>query len=341
MKEVILHIGIHKTGSTTIQEALSHLSDTNTRVASFVEKNHSIPIATIFSKQKFKSRAYIKRGISPAEVLKKKAHYLSLLSKDIEDDSYERLILSGEAMSTLSFDEQQSCVKYFHERGCKVKVIALVREPLDWIRSATQQKAKGGAEAFVKTTPKYRTKLEGYLNCVGQEHMQVYDFNKLITDKGLINSMSDILEVTLNQVPHQNTSMSKEALTLLYEFNNIESQTMGSVKKLSTRNYLISEIRDFFSIDNGFTNLKQLDFRGLIGDGLDADIEWLRLNFSIDYSSDNEQITEGFPYIKATECIRENDLIAFFDSLKVNYKNNSPLRTNLDSMYAELYARVQ
>lgn len=340
MKEVILHIGLHKTGSTTIQEALSHLSDTNTRVASFREKNHSIPMSTIFSERISKTRAYVKRGISPAEVLEKKAHYLSLLSKDIEDTSFERLILSGEAMSIFSSDEKQSCVKYFHERECKVKVIALVREPLDWVRSATQQKAKAGAKGFVKDTPNYRAKLEGYLNCVGQEHMQVYDFNMLITDKGLINFMSDIFEVTLDQVPIQNQSISKEALMLLYEFNNIESQTLGSVKKASTRQYLVREIRDFFSIKNGFTSLRELNFRGLVGDGLGADLEWLRSNFSIDYSFDNEQRTEEFSYIKATECISVNDIIAFFDSLKVNYKSNSTLRENLDSMYTELYMKV-
>ena len=51
MEKVILHIGMHKTGTTSIQSAIKNFEGNRVKVASFEETNHSIPMLTIFSKR--------------------------------------------------------------------------------------------------------------------------------------------------------------------------------------------------------------------------------------------------------------------------------------------------
>jgi len=48
MKEFILHIGIHKTGTTSIQSALMNYNDGETIYASALNENNSIPLGLLF-----------------------------------------------------------------------------------------------------------------------------------------------------------------------------------------------------------------------------------------------------------------------------------------------------
>ena len=72
MREVIIHIGLHKTGSTSIQKALYGYQDVSTRYACFAEANHSLPMFTIFSKNPKSHRLYKDWAISEKQVEKKK-----------------------------------------------------------------------------------------------------------------------------------------------------------------------------------------------------------------------------------------------------------------------------
>ena len=75
MREVIIHIGLHKTGSTSIQKALYGYQDVSTRYACFKEANHSIPMFTIFSKNPKSHHFYKNWAISEKQVKKKKKNF--------------------------------------------------------------------------------------------------------------------------------------------------------------------------------------------------------------------------------------------------------------------------
>ena len=67
---VILHIGMAKTATTSIQTGLKGFTDGETRYARLGSSNHSIPLITAFRKDPSRHLYYVKRGIDQATVKK-------------------------------------------------------------------------------------------------------------------------------------------------------------------------------------------------------------------------------------------------------------------------------
>ena len=78
MDEVILHIGMHKTGSTSIQLSLNGYDDGETIYANLENINHAFPIYTIFSANRYDYH-WKNLGFNLSEIDSKKEKYLNLL----------------------------------------------------------------------------------------------------------------------------------------------------------------------------------------------------------------------------------------------------------------------
>ena len=76
MREVVIHIGHGKTGTTAIQEALHGYQDSSTRYACFPEVNHSGPMSAIFRKNPMSHSLYRRRFFTEYEVMKLKKIYI-------------------------------------------------------------------------------------------------------------------------------------------------------------------------------------------------------------------------------------------------------------------------
>ena len=87
LKEVILHIGLHKTGSTSIQSALKGYDKNGTKTVSFENENHSIPMYTIFSKNRYDYHIWKNAGISKVNIDRNIQKYLKIILADIDDKS--------------------------------------------------------------------------------------------------------------------------------------------------------------------------------------------------------------------------------------------------------------
>ncbi len=72
MKEVILHIGLHKTGSTSIQNALKGYNKNGVKSVAFEEVNHSIPMYTIFSEKRYNYHIWQKAELTKIDIDKKR-----------------------------------------------------------------------------------------------------------------------------------------------------------------------------------------------------------------------------------------------------------------------------
>lgn len=146
-KQVVLHLGFHKTASTSIQEFLGahiemlaahHYCYPNFKMRGVNYYNHTVPIMGLFLQDSQPFAEYIRRGWNPSEV---NAQFASYLDQCLA--SNQQILISGEGIPLLSQDELLSFKQKLESAGFKIRVIVFLREPVSLISSVVQQQVKG------------------------------------------------------------------------------------------------------------------------------------------------------------------------------------------------------
>ena len=134
--QTILHVGLHKTASTSFQETCKHNQDL-LKVKGFNypdlfgpkggsrTANHSIALFNIFSKSREAYHVNAGKEIAIIEkdlLIYRQTLLLELLNKN-------NLILSGEDVSDLKIDEQKALAIYLSSFSRKLKTFAVIRSP--------------------------------------------------------------------------------------------------------------------------------------------------------------------------------------------------------------------
>ena len=246
MSRIILHVGTHKTGSTSIQRTLnknrSHLLKLG--VTLFEGSNHS-KLHRCFTDSPESFHRYYRswnRNADQARIKQElKKHFLS------KRDTIH--LISSEDLSLLS-EQSLSDLRDFLLKDCKISeitVVCFMRNPLDYLNSSLQQYIKPGLvtldEIINDSFPSYR--FQGFpefcggsmqilshiyfpipdklVNVFGKENTRFFNF-ELSKKVGLVSSLfSCFLESSDNNWPRDivfNVSMSHEACVLLAEYNN-------------------------------------------------------------------------------------------------------------------------
>ncbi len=175
MKQIYLHIGLHKTASTSFQETCaanhSKLEAQNIHFPVFSclgtshqdIHNHSIPLFSLFT-DSFQSYAInIYWGVDDIEAVKN--NYRKQMEEALE--SQHDLLLSGEDIGLLNAIELSSLLKWLGESGRHIIPFACVRSPYAFHCSQVQQQVKDGvAMNYVGLCPQ-RERLKNLKNVFG------------------------------------------------------------------------------------------------------------------------------------------------------------------------------
>lgn len=324
MKKITLHIGMHKTATTSIQSALAasaHLLEKESaHYASFTEVNHSIPMYTIFSHDRENYHIWRRAGVSPSDVNQKRLRYIEILEKDIENKRFKNLIISGEDLSMLLPDEQEEVCEFFRTRDCTIEVVYVVRAPGSFALSSIQETAKGGYTTdFFKVDPLYKRRLIGYFNALQKDNISILKFENLIKNKGVIENFGNFLGLKLIETARKNEAVTSEGLRALFALNNIKTKTLGDPGKIKARGHIVNAIFTNFTTENGCQKLT-ISQSGNCFDWevVRSDFDWLYKNFGIDYSE-----------IKTAEIERNVNA----SSEKVYYECMQRLFANFDTVF--------
>ena len=193
MKEVILHIGLHKTGSTSIQTALKGYNKNGVKSIAFKEANHSIPMFTIFSNNRYKYHIWKKQELSKDDIDKKRNEYLDILKKELRNEKVKTLIISGEDLSSLNDHEVKVLSEFLNAEQVSTTIVCYVRHPLSWAASAVQELAKNG-NSFPNLDNFFNVRLIKYIEFFGKKNMKVFDYQKSSAkEKSVVKHFSKIL----------------------------------------------------------------------------------------------------------------------------------------------------
>ena len=335
MKKVILHVGSHKTGTTSLQAAFQATNweefDCGTRYAAFKQKNHSTAINTLFSEDRYNLPKWKNSGTPNDIVDQRYDEYKKILMQDIKNPEIKNLFISGEGISFLSDREKFNLCEFFRNNQCKVEIIAVVRDPYTFAISSTQQRLKNGIKNLNEINPRIRQRLKGFLKCLPKKNINVYRYEDLTKD-GLISSFSKILGVTLIEPERKNESVSQECLALIYELNNCGIETRGSKQNINARAYLISNMRSFFALGRKSLGLTKIPQMPINQSAVEKDLKWLSAKFNVSYEVDLTDISVTVPELS----ISTNLVKRFFHELGFHYDPKAVVRENLKIQYQKL-----
>ena len=336
MKEVVIHIGTHKTGTSSIQHALRDYKDETTRVASFEEENHSIPIFTIFSENRYHYHIWRKLNLDTDAIDARRVEYLDILEADLADDRYDRLIISGEDISILTPSEKSNLIGHIKSKGVDVSVIVFTRSPMGFACSASQQRAKGGAKTWTPVNVNYRYKIDPFLEELGRQKIVVCDYDYIInSDQSVVDYFSDLVGINLRAKESKNESVSVQALALIYKVNNIPLAVLGDVRKWKIRQKLVAMIIEIFPPIPASSRLNPDHFSSLLDPTTKDDCLWLESIFGISYRYHVEVEDDLNAWLEESLSDYQNQLSELFSKFGTSYDPKRSLEENfLEAFFA-------
>jgi hypothetical protein len=100
--DCIIHIGLHKTGSSSIQNSLRAYDDGKAFYARLGNPNHSVAFRTLFASDYLDYHVWKRKGYSKEEIEERKTAYNKAMIQQLSRNDRSRIIFSGEGISNLN-----------------------------------------------------------------------------------------------------------------------------------------------------------------------------------------------------------------------------------------------
>ncbi len=245
-RKIVLHIGLPKTGTTTIQNVLhadrDFLLAEEAALYPSLAPNLSTALGTIFRDDPSKQRANKVAGLTPEEMAARGRRYLNSLDEEISSGGWDTLLLSAEGVCNLSASEMARLREWGEKYSTEWVVLVCVRHPVDWTRSVIQQLLKRGKtlrHLYEKPPlPNYRLRISKAMNVFGGENVRVFDFESAIRGEGgIVKAFTQQAglsassgELLASRTGRYNESLSLEAARVLDSMNRQRPILVGNAR---------------------------------------------------------------------------------------------------------------
>ena len=315
LDEIFLHIGMHKTGSSSIQKALAGYDDGVTFYADLGSPNHSLTLRTAFDPYPENIEPHIARGRSRADIERLKGEYLSALKAQARR-SGKRMVLSGEGVCDLADDGIPEMRNFLFAHAKKVTVFAYVREPVSFMNSYFAESVKHDLTEFDVPSPEYARRLGRFRDAFEADNVIFRLFDpKTFTDASLLNDFCRVAQLDvkqLSQAMRSNESLSLEVVQVLFWLN----RHYQDKSKTAEHRHTLREVRKALSSE------KQTKFqlcRDVVCSALDdSDIEWFEAEFQQDLKAKMVSETADDPVCDIEDLLlfRETTKTELFSALR-------------------------
>ncbi|MGQ0335427.1 hypothetical protein [Halomonas elongata] len=242
---------MHKTGSSSIQNALYGYDDGEVEYLKLRRPNHSLELVSAIMPD-IENYAQIKKRKLSSQQL---AEYKRISERDffdaLDNASGKDVIISSEyfsqpgAQARNNLDKLKAVLdKYFD----KIRVIAYVRAPKNFMESALQERVKGGDTQITMRSlyPFYRGRLEKFYELFGSDSVDLIDYDPSSFPNGsVVSDFSKRLGLTLGKKAsvRSNEKLGFEALSFLYSYNSFRGFANPACRFVNYSSEFISGLR--------------------------------------------------------------------------------------------------
>lgn len=283
-EKCIIHIGMPKTGTTTLQEVLFRsIDNTNIRYANLGSSNHGGPIYTLFAQKPENHNLHKLNKHTQKEIDDYNFKNRLMLEEGFLDRTSDIEIISGEDIYHMNEDELQRMKKYLSGFFKSIQIVGYVRSPGAYMNSSFQQLVKFHQLSSFKIAniyPFYRQKLEKFDNVFVNENVLLCEYNTHVLKNGdIVEDFAEKFNLDLNYTKRRssNESISKELISILFVYNKFDNR--HDFGKYTTRVHrkLINSLQKFGKTKFLFSD----NFISNIRDRQKEDIKWIEKRLGI------------------------------------------------------------
>ncbi len=359
IKTVILHVGLHKTASTSIQNSLFFyknnkiLEENGFIYPKSWPANHSIPLFNMFSDNPENCLFNVRMGCSKEEIKNKNEYYSKILVQEITKKRSSNLIISGEDITFLSEKNLISLKEYIYSIcGGKVniRVIVYARNPISWGVSAIQEEIKGENFTLERGLIVYKMILKNHfksrignlIQVFGKESVEVYSFENAIDHKfGPVGHFLSVVGFNDNQISKFNIISANEGISQITAnlISYINEKVPPIMNGKINEERILGDTHPLFKVRGNKFDIAYSHKKELL-EIAKENIQWLKENVGIDYSDIEIQPSNNFGKQLSKETIEDirkvfPELTNTIKSLTVEYFNNQLTKTK-DNVDREL-----
>lgn len=226
--KIVIHIGMHKTGSSSIQHTFAQLNHPDLEYIRWsASGNHSALFVLLFEETARRADYHAFKARGPEFIQRLPAlreEWYARVSAQLAQAGTKTVIFSAEDISApFIHDALPQLHDFFSNWSDNISVIGYVRPPADFMASVFQQYLKGGTIAAIhkgELSPHYRARFEQIDQVFGRENvrLKVFSPDRLLNGDVVQDFAREIGVAPLaeSQVIRTNESLSLEAIALLY-----------------------------------------------------------------------------------------------------------------------------
>lgn len=225
MKRCVIHFGMFKTGSSSIQESFwRQLDNAKWKYLNTDVPNHGGVLSTIM--QANPPARHVLRGKFDEETFaRRKRNLKDLLIKELGSD-VENLLISAEWLSSdaYRFSELLAFRDLVASHVDTITVVGYIRPPKGYMESSFQEKLKHANPRklnFEEYYPNYRARIEKFDKAFGPENVLLWRFDPATFPNGCV--VQDFcarlgIDFPIASIKRINESLSREAIAFLYTY---------------------------------------------------------------------------------------------------------------------------
>ncbi len=305
-EKCILHIGMHKTGTSSIQYALfNHLNSNAFNYCKLGRVNHNHAISSIFKNNPESYHANVSLNWSNDDLIEFINSSKSLLVKSLDSlDSQVTEIISGEDIGYFNQEEAKRLKIYLSQYFNDIVVVVYLRSPVSYLQSAFQELVKHGLHEFDFTycDPKY-TRFKYFSEIFGFDSIIFRNYDEVLKEKNnVVDDFTELFGIELNKYTtntFSNSTLSLEAISLLYVYQIYYARSHNA-QYFKGQNKLIDALK--------YVGDRKLCFSQSITEPIfnknKVGIEFIKSKCNIDYTNSSDNNNSEYPIT----C--EDDLIS-------------------------------
>lgn len=338
--ECVLHVGMHKTGTTSIQRALHKYDDGEAFYANLKSINQSVPIQTLFLQNHLKAH-WVNEGLNDAQHAEQVTEINNLFSAAIQRKDRKKVIFSGENMSILDAGSLTR-LKTKVEKHCdKIRVVLFARNPYDEAASSFQEVVKHGWNSIPQVLDfngSFESRYKTLVEVFGKERVTVRfyedkkDFNddivKYFFDLEGLKTRPKILSK-----PRENPSVSQEALKLIFRLNASNGvTTQGQILRAA-------RWKTIFALDEIIKKKSKIDKSVFVQRIDQSNVDFLKSEFGREYSVGEANPVSLDEWITQFDQAALDDVTGFLQS-KGFYGNFNDPSVIINNLYYYFFTEV-